>query len=84
MGKIIESQQMNLQTFKTVFGIDEETARRWVHSKGFPAYKQGGRWYVDIPEYYKWRQKEHVASYKYACIGNDSTAIEPAPMRVVK
>ena len=59
-------QQMQLIQFKEYFGIDEQTVKRWIHKKAFPAYKQGGKWYVDIPAYYKWREQEHINSYKYA------------------
>ena len=61
-----EFKQMNMSDFQRFFGIPAYTAKRWIHSKGFPAYKQGGLWYVDIPEYYKWRENEHKSNYKYA------------------
>lgn len=36
-------QQMQLRQFKEYFGIDEQTVKRWIHKKAFPAYKQGGK-----------------------------------------
>lgn len=59
-------RQMDLKTFREVYGISEDTVLRWVHTKKFPAYKQGHKWYVDIREYEKWRKSEHINSYKYA------------------
>ncbi len=61
-----EIKQMDLRAFREVYGIPENTAREWVHSKGFPAYKLGMKWYVDIPAFEKWRKEEHQRSYKYA------------------
>lgn len=61
-----EIRQMNLKTFREAYDIPEDTALRWVHSKGFPAYKLGHKWYVDIKKFEKWREKEHANSYRFA------------------
>lgn len=61
-----ERKMMKLKTFEEVYDIDETTATRWAHSKTFPAYKLGGRWYVDIPKAEKWFVQEHANNYKYA------------------
>lgn len=62
----LDVQQMDLKTFAEFFGIKEKTVKEWIHIKNFPSYKLGGKWYVDIPEFYKWRKLEHTRSYKYA------------------
>lgn len=62
----IEKKQMKLNHFCKEFDIPRTTALQWVHSVGFPAYNLCGRWYVDIGQYYKWREKQHIKSYKYA------------------
>ena len=49
-----------------MYGIPENTVLRWIHVKGFPAYKQGHKWYIDVKAYEKWRATEHANSYKYA------------------
>lgn len=59
-------RQIDLKTFRDMYGISEDTVVRWVHSKGFPAYKQGRKWYVDIAKYESWREVEHINSYDYA------------------
>lgn len=61
-----ELKQVDLKTFRKMYGINERKVKEWVHTKNFPAYKQGGKWYVDIPAYLKWRETEHKNSYKYA------------------
>ena len=61
-----EIRQVDLKTFRAMYGIPENTVERWIHKKGFPAYKQGHKWYIDIRSYEKWREIEHVNSYKYA------------------
>ena len=66
MKSTMDVKQMSLTDFEKYYGISPRLAQQWVHSKGFPAYKLGGMWYVDIPEFLKWREKEHLVSYKYA------------------
>lgn len=61
-----EVQMMKLREFRKVYGIPETTVLDLIHSKGFPSYKIGSRWYVDIPKFLKWREQEHANSYKYA------------------
>lgn len=61
-----EIRQVNLATFREIYGIPEDTVLRWVHTKNFPAYKQGNRWYVDVKKYEKWRETEHRNSYRFA------------------
>ena len=60
------TQQMRLTTFCAEYDIPKNSALLWVHSKGFPAFKLGRQWYVDIPEYYKWREAQHKKDYRYA------------------
>lgn len=59
-------RQVDLLAFRRMYGIPENTVLRWIHSKGFPAYKLGHKWYVDIQKFEKWRETEHINSYKYA------------------
>ena len=50
-------KQMKLTRFMREYDVEKRIAYEWIHIEGFPAYKIGGRWYVDIPEYLKWREK---------------------------
>lgn len=59
-------QQMKLNNFCKAYDIPRSTALKWVHSAEFPAYNLYGHWYVDIPKYIKWREKQHAKCYKYA------------------
>lgn len=59
-------KMMKLSTFCAEYGIPRTSALEMVHSHGFPAYKLGSRWYVDIPKFEAWREKEHRRAYKYA------------------
>lgn len=59
-------RQVKLNRFCEEFDIPRTTALQWVHSKNFPAYNLCGRWYVDTEQYYRWREKQHIESYKYA------------------
>ena len=59
-------KQMQLSHFCTEYDIKPNTARQMIHSKGFPAYKIGGKWYVDIAKYEEWRDQEHRKSYRWA------------------
>ena len=59
-------KQMRLTTFCKEFDIPKNTALQWIHSKGFPAYKMGKCWYIDLPEFFAWRDREHLKSYRYA------------------
>ncbi len=49
-------QQMSLKAFRECYGIPENTVRELIHAQNFPAYKIGGRIYVDIPAFEKWRE----------------------------
>lgn len=62
----MEKQMMTLKDFREAYGMPENTVRELIYAKGFPAYKLGKRWYVDIPEFNKWRKKEHRQNYRYA------------------
>ena len=67
MAKVmVEVKQVDLKTFRTMYGIPEHTVLRWVHVKGYPTYKLGQKWYVDVKAFVKWRETEHANSYKYA------------------
>lgn len=61
-----EKKMMRLVHFCEEYDIPRATAIKLVHSKGFPAYRLGERWYVDIPKFLRWRETEHLRSYKYA------------------
>ena len=41
-----EVKQVDLQTFRAMYGIPENTVLRWIHCKGLPAYKLGHKWYI--------------------------------------
>ena len=51
-------KQLKLSNFCKEFDVARSTALLWIHSKGFPAYKIDGRWYIDIEEFYKWRNNK--------------------------
>lgn len=53
-----KQKQISLRNFIVEFDVPRTTAERLIHSKGFPAYKIGGRWYIDLPQFYKWREIE--------------------------
>ena len=59
-------RQLKLGNFCREFDIPKTTALGWIHSKGFPAYNLCGHWYVDLDKFYKWREQQHLKSYKYA------------------
>ena len=59
-------KQMKLKTFCEEFDIPRTTALKWAHADDFPAYNLCGHWYVDINQYYKWREDQHKKSTKYA------------------
>lgn len=53
---ITNKKQMKLKNFCEAFDIPRTTILKWVYEHGFPAYNLFGHWYVDIDEYYKWKQ----------------------------
>ena len=59
-------KMMKLSTFCKEYDMPRTTAVELVHSSGFPAYKLGKCWYVDIPAFEKWRVQQHMRCYKYA------------------
>lgn len=61
-----EVKMMKLKEFRETYGIPESTVLRLIHAKGFPSYLIGGRWYVDIPGFLKWREEENSRNRKYA------------------
>lgn len=54
-------RQMKLTRFMKEFDVEKKIAYEWIHIDGFPAYKIGGRWYVDVQKYYEWREKRKFA-----------------------
>lgn len=54
-------RQMKLTRFMKEFDVEKKIAYEWIHIDGFPAYKIGGRWYVDVQKYYEWREKRKYA-----------------------
>ncbi len=61
-----EMKQMKLNNFCKTFDIPRTTVLKWAHSNEFPAYNLCGHWYVDLKQFYKWREKQHSISYKYS------------------
>ena len=49
-------KQLKLNNFCNEFDIPRTTALEWIHKRDFPAYNLLGHWYVDIHEYYNWRE----------------------------
>lgn len=66
MRKEDKMKQMALPKFVEEYGIPRTVVLQLIHSSGFPAFKIGGRWYIDIPCYEKWRELEHKRQFKYA------------------
>ena len=58
-------KQLSLPKFIKEYGIPRSTVERLIHARKLPAYKIGGRWYVDIAEYEHWRADEHRIQCKY-------------------
>lgn len=61
-----DMRQIRLTRFCEEFDMPRTTVFEHIYAKRFPAYKIGKNWYVDVPEFLKWREKEHKRSYKYA------------------
>ena len=59
-------RQLKLNSFCSLFDVPRSTALQWYHSSNFPMYKMEGRWYVDMEEYYTWRDAEHDRCYVYS------------------
>lgn len=59
-------KQLKLKNFCEEYDIPRTTVLHWVHAKDFPAFNLSGHWYIDVEEYYKWREQEHRTSYAYA------------------
>lgn len=52
-------EQMKLKNFCRTFDVSRTTVLKWIHDEGFPAYNLCGHWYVDIYQFYKWREAQH-------------------------
>lgn len=52
-----DMQMMRLSTFIETYDMPRQSVIDLVHSEGFPAYKIGDRWYIDIPGFKKWREE---------------------------
>ena len=61
---VTDKKQLKLESFCSTFDVPRSTAFQWFHSSNFPMFKLGGRWYVDIVEYYRWRDAEHDRCYE--------------------
>jgi hypothetical protein len=59
-------KQLSLPQFIKEYNMPRVSVYQLIHTHGFPAYKLGGRWYVSVPEFEKWRAEEHRRQYKYA------------------
>lgn len=62
----MDKKMLRLSSFCKEFDMPKTTALQLIHSKGFPAYKLGRCWYIDMSEFMKWRKLEHQRNYKYA------------------
>lgn len=55
-------KQMSLSQFVKECGISRSTSLEMIHRSAqfhpLPAYKIGGRWYIDMEQYEKWRETE--------------------------
>lgn len=61
----IQQKQISLRNFIKEFGVPRSTAVRMIRTKGFPSYKVLGRWYIDLPQYYKWREVQDRNNRKF-------------------
>lgn len=63
-------KMMTLPQFTEEYGIARPTVIDWIgKEKGFAgrvAYKINSKWYIDIPQFIKWRDRKHRESYRYA------------------
>lgn len=51
--------QLKLNQFCETYNISRSTAMLWIQNEGMPAYKLGGRWYIDIGEFVSWRSNKY-------------------------
>ena len=61
---------MPLPKFVQEYGVPRQTVIDWINKeRGFAgkvAYSINRHWYIDIPEFLKWRERKHRESYRYA------------------
>ena len=60
---MLVKKQLKLNNFCNEFDIPRSTALEWIHKRGFPAYNLSGHWYVDIQEFYEWREAQKNEKY---------------------
>ncbi len=51
-----EKRQLKLSAFCEEYDIPRTTAMELIYRDNLPAYKIGGRWYIDMMKFYKWRE----------------------------
>lgn len=71
--KKTEKKQLRIATFSKLFDIPLPTLNNLIHVEGFPSYKIGGRWYIDIEQFEKWREKENILNKKSLISAIDET-----------
>ena len=49
-------KQLKLNNFCDEYDMSRNTVLELIATRHFPAYKIGGRWYVDIDEFMDWRK----------------------------
>ena len=55
-----QMNQMSLPTFCDRFDMPRASVLELIRSnKGFPGYKIGGRWYIDVDAFKEWREKHN-------------------------
>ena len=59
-----DKRQLKLNSFCEMFDVPRSTAFLWYDTSNFPMYKIGGRWFVDLEEYYEWRQEQLNRDYE--------------------
>lgn len=59
-----EPRQLPLPKWRAAFGIERSMAYSLVHTPGFPAYKVGGIWLIDVAEYRAWQREQNEAARK--------------------
>lgn len=55
--KETSKKQIKLNLFCKEYDMSRSSVLELIRTKGFPAYKIGGRWYIDTHEFIKWRNQ---------------------------
>ena len=51
-----DKKQMKLNTFCKEYDMSRSSVIELIYRYNLPAYKIGGRWYIDTNEYERWRK----------------------------